>query len=96
VNGLAIGLLVLWLVLVAVRITALLDAVKRPAAAFAAVGRRKGSWALRLCFFGWIAGIVYLLSVRPQLQEAERRGLPSAPEKERAPLKKKDWGDPFG
>ena len=38
--------------------------------AWAAVGRRRSRWIVLLLLFGWIAGIVYLLLVRPGLRAA--------------------------
>ena len=66
-----------FVLLVAVGVWALVDAIIRPPAAFEAAGRRKGLWLVLLIagllLGGLLAGVlgaVYLLAVRPGLQAA--------------------------
>ena len=71
------GLIVLVVALIglAVPIWALVDAVLRPAAAFAAAGSSKGLWIALIIVFslvtgiiGFVLAIVYLVSIRPRVQ----------------------------
>jgi hypothetical protein len=69
----------LWLVIglvgVAVTIWALVDAISRPTAAFAAAGSNKALWIILIVAFwlltgviGPILAIVYLASIRPRVR----------------------------
>lgn len=73
-----VALVVLWIVVVPVWLFSLIDVARQPKAVFAKIGRNKAGWVFRVAFFGWIAGVVYLLSVRPQLRKAARRVPPGA------------------
>jgi len=76
-------------------VACLVDVLQQPHAGFEAIGTTKAGWVIRLALFGWIAGLVYLVSVRPRLRAAVRSGLPAAAAIERVPRRKQDWGDPF-
>jgi hypothetical protein len=84
-----VGLVVAW-------ILALVDAVRRPEWQWHTARRSKPGWVLGVTLVGWVAGVVYLVSVRPQLARAGRaaRTAPS-PAQAKVPRRKKDWGDPW-
>ena len=61
-------------------IWAIVDAVSRPDAVWAATGQNKTLWIVLivvltvLCGVGWIVALVYLLSIRPKLIAAQSGG----------------------
>ncbi len=63
----ALGTLVLLVV-------ALLDLVRRPAAAWQASGHNQLVWALVVIFVGLVGPLLYLLVARPALEAAAHRG----------------------
>lgn len=51
-------------------VAAIVDVAIQPDGAWRAVGRRRKGWVVGMILFGWIAGAVYFLSVRPGLRAA--------------------------
>lgn len=49
---------------------ALVDALGRPDPQWEAAGHSKMVWIVLLVFLGFLAGVIYLLSARPQLERA--------------------------
>jgi hypothetical protein len=90
-----VAFVVVWLMLFATWIFCLVDVARQPPGIFEAIGRSKVGWILRLVLFGWIAALVYLVSVRGKLTKVVHAGVTPAAPRERVPLRKKDWGDPF-
>jgi hypothetical protein len=63
----------------AVEIWAIVDAARRPSAAWAAIGKSKATWIALIAVFavfcglvGLILAIVYLATIKPELQKAPR------------------------
>ena len=65
-----LGVTVLGVAAIGLWVGAFVHAAIQPDGAWAAVGRRRSSWIVCLALFGWVAGIVYLLAVRPGLRAA--------------------------
>lgn len=65
--GLGIGLIVIWLVLMAVWLWGLIDAARRPDAEFTAAGQSKVLWIVLCVVLGTIGSAIYLLAIRPKL-----------------------------
>ena len=63
-----IGVSILLVLGLALWVAAFIHAAIQADGAWAAVGRSRVRWVVLLFLFGWIAGIVYLLLVRPQLR----------------------------
>ena len=65
-----IGVSILGVLGLALWVASFIHAAIQADGAWAAVGRRRSRWIVLLLFFGWVAGIVYFLLVRPGLRAA--------------------------
>ena len=65
-----VGTSILGVLGLAVWVTSFIHAAIQADGAWRAVGRRRSRWVVLLLLFGWIAGILYLLLVRPGLRAA--------------------------
>ncbi len=75
--GAAVFILVLLLIVFAVgglHLWALVDSIVRPEWAYQRAGSSKVQWILLNVFVGFIAGIIYLVSIRPKLRRVQDQG----------------------
>jgi hypothetical protein len=95
VDPVVVLLLVVWVGSFLAWVVGLIDGLRQPAEAYEAIGRSKIAVCLLLVLGGVIAAAYYLLSLRPKLRAAVRSRPAATPTREKVPLRRKDWGDPF-